>query len=225
MIAVRQRLSRAEPERAKRRPRPTSSSPTATSRRGTRTADDGANRNARVKATNAMMQFYDANKNITAAGKYVVEAAYNVARMRAGDGHELRRVAPRRPSPPSRSTRRRAGQRRQERSDGLARGRHGGRGRLHDVDNEAEEEASTTTPATTATRAPRSTSSRSTRATPATRRSCRPSCSTSSTLTLRPSGPPPPSRAKAASTIRCAPASTTRALRSSSSPTTRPRSS
>ncbi|HKQ70704.1 MAG TPA: hypothetical protein VJT73_15265, partial [Polyangiaceae bacterium] len=47
-----------------------------------RGSDDGANRNARVKATNAMMQYYDANKNIAAASKYTVEAAYNVARMR-----------------------------------------------------------------------------------------------------------------------------------------------
>src|SRR6185503_16350940 len=47
-----------------------------------RGAEDGANRNARQRATNSMMQFYDANKNISAASKYVVEAAYNVARMR-----------------------------------------------------------------------------------------------------------------------------------------------
>jgi len=47
-----------------------------------RGADEGANRNARVKATSSMMQFYDANKNIGAASKYVVEAAYNVSRMR-----------------------------------------------------------------------------------------------------------------------------------------------
>jgi hypothetical protein len=45
-------------------------------------SDEGANRNARVRATNSMMQFYDANKNISAASKCVVEAAYNVARMR-----------------------------------------------------------------------------------------------------------------------------------------------
>jgi tetratricopeptide (TPR) repeat protein len=44
--------------------------------------DEGANRNARVKATNSMMQYYDSNKNASAAAKYVVEAAYNVARMR-----------------------------------------------------------------------------------------------------------------------------------------------
>ena len=47
-----------------------------------RGADEGANRNARVKATNSMMQYYDANKNISRPRKYVVEAAYNVARMR-----------------------------------------------------------------------------------------------------------------------------------------------
>jgi tetratricopeptide (TPR) repeat protein len=47
-----------------------------------RGAEDGANRNARQRATNSMMQYYDANKNIAAASKYVVEAAYNVARMR-----------------------------------------------------------------------------------------------------------------------------------------------
>jgi uncharacterized protein (DUF1330 family) len=35
-----------------------------------------------VKATNSMMQYYDANKNVSAAAKYVVEAAYDVARMR-----------------------------------------------------------------------------------------------------------------------------------------------
>jgi hypothetical protein len=33
-----------------------------------------------------MMQFYDANKNNAAAAKYVVEAAYNVARMRKSAG-------------------------------------------------------------------------------------------------------------------------------------------
>jgi hypothetical protein len=47
-----------------------------------RGADDGPNRNARQRATNSMMQYYDANKNISAAAKYVVEAGYNVARMR-----------------------------------------------------------------------------------------------------------------------------------------------
>src|SRR5262249_35981163 len=45
-------------------------------------SDDGVNRNARIKASNTMMQFYDANKNVSAAAKYTVEAAYDVAKMR-----------------------------------------------------------------------------------------------------------------------------------------------
>ncbi len=44
--------------------------------------DDGVNRTARLRATNVMTQFYDANKNSNAASKYVVQAAYNIARMR-----------------------------------------------------------------------------------------------------------------------------------------------
>ena len=47
-----------------------------------RGADDGANKAARARATTAMMEFYDANRRISAADKYVVEAAYDVARMR-----------------------------------------------------------------------------------------------------------------------------------------------
>jgi tetratricopeptide (TPR) repeat protein len=49
-------------------------------------ADDGANRTARTRATTSMMQFYDANKNNAAASKYLVEAAYDVARMRKAAG-------------------------------------------------------------------------------------------------------------------------------------------
>jgi hypothetical protein len=45
-------------------------------------SDEGVNRNARVKATTAMTKFYDANKNGAAAGKFVVQAAFNVAKMR-----------------------------------------------------------------------------------------------------------------------------------------------
>jgi hypothetical protein len=53
-----------------------------------RGADDGANRAARGRATTAMMKFYDANKSVTAANRYVVEAAYNVARMRKAGGEK-----------------------------------------------------------------------------------------------------------------------------------------
>jgi tetratricopeptide (TPR) repeat protein len=48
-----------------------------------RGSDDGVNRAARTRATQAMTGYYDANKNNAAASKYVVEAAYDVARMRA----------------------------------------------------------------------------------------------------------------------------------------------
>jgi tetratricopeptide (TPR) repeat protein len=82
MTAVRQRLLALHPsvqEKAEADFIVADSDMKAWDPRGT---DDGANRNARIKATNAMMQFYDANKNIGPAAKYTVEAAYNVARMR-----------------------------------------------------------------------------------------------------------------------------------------------
>ena len=82
MTAVRQRLHSLNPsaqEKAEGDFIVADSEMKAWDQRG---ADEGANKNARVRATTAMMQFYDANKNISAASKYVVEAAYNVARMR-----------------------------------------------------------------------------------------------------------------------------------------------
>jgi hypothetical protein len=47
-----------------------------------RGSDDGVNRNARTRATQAMTGYYDAHKNDPAASKYVVQAAYDVALMR-----------------------------------------------------------------------------------------------------------------------------------------------
>ena len=53
-------------------------------------SDDGANRAARAKAIAVMTAFHDANKNSSAAAKYVVEAAWDVARMHktAGEGKQ-----------------------------------------------------------------------------------------------------------------------------------------
>ena len=45
-------------------------------------ADEGANRQARIKATAAMSSYYTRFRNKNPAAQYVVEAAYNVARMK-----------------------------------------------------------------------------------------------------------------------------------------------
>jgi tetratricopeptide (TPR) repeat protein len=50
--------------------------------------DDGANRDARVRGMGAMMKYYEANKANTAAAKYDVIAAYNVARAKRAGGDD-----------------------------------------------------------------------------------------------------------------------------------------
>ena len=97
-----------------------------------RGADDGANRNARQRATNSMSSTTTPTRTTRAAGKYVVEAAYNVARMRAGGGHQRRRVAQEDDRRLRAVQGHRGDERRQERSDGLARGRLGRRVRVRD---------------------------------------------------------------------------------------------
>ena len=93
--------------------------------------DDGANRAARVKATNAMMQFYDSNRTSLRRASTWSQAAYNVARMRQAtdmnsDEWRQKTIAA------FEKYRGSAAQRRQERSDGIARGRHGRRVRVRD---------------------------------------------------------------------------------------------
>mgnify|MGYP001077764809 CR=1 FL=1 len=49
-------------------------------------ADSGTNRQNRIQGEGALIQYYQANRNNAGAGKYVVEAAYSIAKMkRAGN--------------------------------------------------------------------------------------------------------------------------------------------
>lgn len=51
--------------------------------------DEGANRAARQRATAAMVRYYEANKNNRAADRFVVSAAYNVAKLHRASGGPL----------------------------------------------------------------------------------------------------------------------------------------
>src|SRR5690606_378037 len=48
--------------------------------------NSGSNRQSRLAAQSALMQFYQQNRNTAAASRYVVEAAYAVAKMKKTAG-------------------------------------------------------------------------------------------------------------------------------------------